>query len=351
MKPLMTFICLIINILIVANDTIPEQVTGNNRLQLLNQYAADFLKSNPEKSREYAFQAKQLAEALNNFEELANSLNYIGLTYYNEGKYDEAINFFQHAIKASLRSGRKSNVANMFQKIGMAYLQMNNYEKTKFYYQQAITVYEQLDYPDLLAKTLYEQGVVYYLSSDFSESITVLDKSIELYDRLNNRRGKAKSLAQQAMAYEALGNFKKALILYQEAYQIQNQFANRDHMAFLLNHIGIVYQKMRLTNEAANSFKQALEICESDYWELKASIRIGLGNTYMEGKKYEAAADEFYKALEMLDKINSRQIKADLYQSLYQLNQALGDNKKALEFFQKYVEFRDKNGTNNNLAR
>jgi tetratricopeptide (TPR) repeat protein len=322
-------------------DTLPKNLTGIERAAALNQYARNILETNPEKSREFSMKAKELADALGDNHELSNALNYIGLAYYNQKQYEEAINFFQQSLRVSLRLGARDRVGNLFQKIGMSYLHMKSFSKAIFYYQQTVRVFEQLGYEDHVANTYFELGVVYFLAKEYSNSANALNSSIESFAKMDNPRGKAKAYNQLGLTFEEMGNLKKSLAQFQQALQIHQMFHNRDQMAFMLNNMGRIYIKLRLFDEAESTLKQALNYCSTDYAELQSRLHLNLGRIAFFRKQYNLSETALNKSFQIADSIKNRILLADLYHSYYQLYFATNDNRRALENYQLYVALKD----------
>ncbi len=320
-------------------DSLPE--TGLKRVIVLNDLAKQYIEVDPEKSREYAIKAKDLASAIEENHEMSNALNYIGLSYYNQKMYNEAINYFQQALRVSLRLGARDKAGNIFQKIGLSYLHLKDYPKAIFYYQQTVRIFEQLGYDDHVAGTYFDLGVVFFLAREYSNSINALNSAIDFYTKIDNLRGKARTYNQLGLTYEDTGNLKKALSSFQQAFQIQQLFQNRDQMAFVLNNIGQVYIKLKLIGEASETLEQAKNYCNRDYKELNSKILLNTGKVKFLKKDYNAAEKEFNKALVLADSIKNKTLLADILNNLYLLYFEINDSKRALESYQKFVALKD----------
>ncbi len=322
-------------------DTLPNNLTGVGRVALLNDYARNFLETDPEKSREFSIKAKELADALGENQELSNALNYIGLSYYNQKMYDDAISYYQQALRVSLRLGARDRVGNLFQKIGMSFLQLKSYSKAIFYYQQTVRVFEQLGYEDQIANTYFELGVVFFLAKEYSNSVDALSSSIDSFTKIDNPRGKAKAYNQLGLTFEEMGNFKKALLHFQQALEIHQLFHNPDQIAFMLNNMGRIYIKLSLFDEAEAVLKQALSYCSADYAELQSRLHLNLGKIAFMRKQYAQAETEYNKSFDIADSLKNRILLTDIYHNYYNLFYATNDSRRALEYYQNYVSLKD----------
>ncbi len=320
-------------------DSIPEE--GIERVIALNDLAKEFLDSDPDKSREYSIKARDLANALEEYHELSNALNYIGLSYYNQKQYNEAISFFQQASRVSLRLGARDKAGNIFQKIGMSYILLKDYPKAIFYYQQTVRIFEQLEQDDHVAETYFDLGVVYFLAREYSNSINALNSALKFYAKLDNQRGIARTHSQLGTTYEETGNLKEALSHFQQALQIQQLFHNKDQIAFNLNNIGQIYFKLKQLEKSNETLEEALKYCNKNYTELYSKILLNIGKVKFLKRDYKAAEDEYNKALVLADSIKNNTLLSDIYHNLYLLHIETNDSRRALESYQKFVTLKD----------
>ena len=326
-----------VSVSIYANDTIPGDIKGVDRIIYYNEHAKSLLDKDPEKSRLLATTAMELAEAIGNYEELSNALNYIGLSYYNESNYDDAIKNFQQSLRVSLRLGARDRVGNLFQKIGMSYLHQKDYQKAIFYYQQTAKVFEQLDYRDHLAKIQFELGVVYFLAREFSNAINILSSSVENYSIIENYRGKAQVYNQIGMTYEEMGDLRKSLMYFQKALQIHQSYNNRDHLAFILNNMGRIYTKLNMLTEAEEVLENAIKYCSESYFDLFAEIKLNQGKVVFLRQKYEQAEADYNAALRIADSTQNRMLLNKIYESYYLLYKTIKNSEKALKYYQLFI--------------
>ncbi|MBM3457649.1 MAG: tetratricopeptide repeat protein [Armatimonadetes bacterium] len=130
-----------------------------------------------ERGRE-AFEAKRYEDALNLFlragekdKKNAALQAWTGLAYYNLGRNQEAIRYFQVAVKEKPKEGRYYN------NLGNAYLADRAYEDAIKTYNQAIPLFKGKD--DLLRDAYYNLGSAYLGRGDLDEALTALTRAAE----------------------------------------------------------------------------------------------------------------------------------------------------------------------------
>ena len=95
-----------------------NKVADSTRVSLLNALSKSYFKDNPDTSVKIAFAAKQLAEKIGFQIGLSLALKQMGIGYYMQGKYIDAIKNWQQALEVYKVTGDKLGVANMLSNQG-----------------------------------------------------------------------------------------------------------------------------------------------------------------------------------------------------------------------------------------
>lgn len=126
----------------------------------------------------------------------------IGLVYYNQNKYDQAINEFKTALR--LESGDVITYNYM----GEAYMKLNRYDDASSAFKKAITLYE--NYDDAYANL----GEIFYKQKQYPDAV----KALEMATNLNPKHPRAYTTL--GLAYEATGESQKAIEAYEQAINV-----------------------------------------------------------------------------------------------------------------------------------
>jgi len=195
----------------------------------------------------------------------------LGMEYYEQGKYDEAIAEFQRAIELDPDSSESHR------NLGAAYLEQGKLDEAVASYEKAI----ELDpgfgeaYGDLAA--------AYIDLGKLAEAVAAGDKAIALAPEYANAH------YNLGLTYANQGRFEKAITEYKEAIRI-----NPDD-AITHNNLGIAYYEQGQTEEAIAEWEEAIKL-DPDY----AVPHSNLGLAYRDrGRAKEAiAAFETYLQLQ-----------------------------------------------------
>jgi len=138
---------------------------------------------------------------------IARDLNNIGSVYYSWGRYQEAIENFQQALKIDQELGDKSGIARDLNNIGMVYQARGRYQEAFENYQQALKIFRELNDQSRIANCLNNIGMVYYSLKQYREAEDALKESIKLIEQLRlTATGEIRSdyLTTQIHTYQGL---------------------------------------------------------------------------------------------------------------------------------------------------
>ncbi|MBL7912025.1 MAG: tetratricopeptide repeat protein [Bacteroidia bacterium] len=274
-----------------------------NKVNVLNDLAWRLQKiGNYETSFQYLDTAETLAEKINYKSGLSITYNVVGVIYANEGNYPAALKNHFLALKLREELGDKKGIASSLNNIGTVYrLEGNHYEAIKSY----------------------------FLALKIGESI-------------NDKAGIAANYNNLGLVYFSQQNFPKALKCYLQSLKLKEELGNKRGCANSYNNIGLVYSNRGNYIEAMKNFSISLNIMEE--FDNKYGIETACSNMatiFIKQKKYKEASVYGNKALEIATEIGDVAGIKEANFCLSQLNEALGDSKKSLQYYKAYVKNKD----------
>ncbi|MCX5893805.1 MAG: tetratricopeptide repeat protein, partial [Deltaproteobacteria bacterium] len=244
-------------------------------------------------------------------------------------KFIEADNKYKEALKAFEAAGDRAGVALATEKLGKLSQDVGNYTGALEAFREAHKLYQDVKQPSAAARILgdlgqtYDDwgdfpGAIHYYKQAIKGGLPPLDKvKIELslgdvYLRLGDDEESARHLraalqaaqgakAEKGMgpiiiaigeAFQKAGRLDEAKTAYQEASQVTGEGAVKREALY---HLGDVAFAQKDTAQAANYYRQA-------------KYSLGLGRLALEEKKYDAALQEFNKALTEADRQKTPQM-------------------------------------------
>ncbi|MBE9066530.1 tetratricopeptide repeat protein [Leptolyngbya cf. ectocarpi LEGE 11479] len=286
-------------------------------------------------------QHKKAVETLKKGLELseeAYAVNWLGLAYQAQERYDEAIASYQKAIALD------PDYATAYNNLGTTYSELKQYDDAIASYQKAIA----LD-PDY-AKAYSNLGTTYSDLKQYDDAIASYQKAITLdpddataYNNLGNTYSDLKQYddaiasyqkaialdPDYATAYNNLGNtyddlkqYDEAIASYQKAIEIDPEY---DYAHDRLGWVYLLYDQL---DKAQQSFEKAVSLDETD-----RSYILNLGLVHARKNNLESAHDCWQRGLKLIEG-DSLYDKAVI--ALYVL--ALGDSEQGITDMQTTIE-------------
>jgi len=275
--------------------TLPsEQINLNNLL------AEVYLKSNPDKSEEFARQALFLAESINSHDGKAKALYYLAILESDRMEYEKAINHLETSMNYLKYDDDEFWLAKVYIALSEEYKRKLEFEKALELAYHALDIYTNLKLDDRIADTYMKIGGNYYDKASYDKAAEYFEKSLTYYSKL----GKSIDIAEvthnigevlriSGHPDDALKYFRKALIEFKKSDNILNS-------GFVFNNIGSIYLSKRELDSAAFYLKKSYAIAtQQKNPRLMSSVNINKGNYYLAREAPDSARYFFYRALNL----------------------------------------------------
>lgn len=304
-------------------ENILLNVTGKEKVDLLNQLASENYYLSSEKLEKYAKQALELSKKINYKNGEVQSFHNLGKIYYSGGDYDNALNYYQKALKINqnifndkqgeltdsiyiatkrkissltnniglvyyslgnydlaieyfLKSlemfeetlpdgskiGKEKNIAYLNLNIGNIYLYLKNYDKALVHYKNGLEICEDIQDQNGVAGALINIGNIYTYSDSINTGLRYLQKALEIYEDIGNKKLTGTTLMNIGANYFYLNKYEESLKYYMRALGIFEEFGNKWEISKTLNNIAKVNIKQNKLNEASANLEQALKTAE-----------------------------------------------------------------------------------------
>ena len=233
---------------------------------------------------------------------VSDSLSFVGLRYWNEGKFAESLacfkesNEIEKSILGEIHFSRLATLDNLAN--GSSILQ--NYEDAITYTKEALNIYEKLFGKENLgyAIKLSNLGTYYACDGNFLEAIRLSTEALNIHESfLDLNRDYAILLKNLVKYHLESGNYEEGAGIGTYAVDIVDRILGKDdqHYCLLLNDISLIYYNLKNYPEAIKYGKESLNIHESlwgkenpDYFTLLLNLVDFCGEieNYPEAIKY-----------------------------------------------------------------
>ncbi len=258
-------------------------VLGNSnkdtsKVNILNDMAAIVFRTAPEEAIKYSSDAKNLAQQINFQKGLAGAYKNIGLGYYMQGNYTEALKNWEPALEIYQVLGDEQRIANIISNLGSIFYTNGNNVQAIEYFLRALKTAEKLGDSIRIGTLLLNIGNVY------SEQPATLDTALNYYRQ-------ALSMGESIGYLDLLGigsiNMGE-LYFKKEAYDSALFYIEKSltliksniDIAASLNFLGRIYAEKEDYQTAINYQQDALKMAMKENAQLEiARILLGLAST------------------------------------------------------------------------
>jgi adenylate cyclase len=319
----------------ILRSTIPD----TSRVSVLLQLSGQHSRTDPVKAREFALEAKEIAERTGHKSGLAYAHKAIGMTYYFQNIWVDALVQWRHALEIFTSINDLNGRSNMLNNLGAVHFSGGDDKAALDYYLESLRVAEANKDPRRTVTALVNIGTVYLskessrpmaytyykralplsralgdmdaigtcavnLGELFLDERTAID-TIKLYDpdsalhyfelALEAYRSSATGNVPYALksigrVYAIRGDYVTAIKHQTEAYQLAMAMEAKLEMAQSLLSLAETHQKKGDIHEAITTFDRAkLLALELDaIYEIEQSYK-GLAGSYSKAADYEKA--------------------------------------------------------------
>ena len=279
----------------------------------------------------------------------ASFLSSLGTTYIYQEQSQQAIPFFEQALRIYQQVGDRTNEAESLRSLGIAYDLLGKSQKATQFHQQAVEIARLFGGSQVEANFIHEVGIVYQLLGKYQRAIQFLKQGLEInrQTRESHREGnlyrvedltaEVNSLDALGAAYYALGQYPQAIQVHQQALEMAQQFDGKGFMANPLRGLGNAYYSLGQYPQAIQYYQQGLEIVGRDC-DFKIVYLNDLGSAYNALGQYQQAIQFFGQALEINQEIGDRTKEAKSVDGLGIAYRCLGQYQQAIQFHQQSLE-------------
>ena len=268
--------------------------------------------------------------------------SYKAVTYYYQGDYSNALLFFKKSNEAYKKTKYQKGISSILNNIGGVYYYLGNYLDALNYYKQAIVVQEELKDMKMTAATSQNIGAIYSQVEDYPNALKYFRKSYLFYKNSTDIKAISQNLNASGIVYIKLSNYPKALKNLTQALAISNQINDKQLKIEVLSSLGELFFRQSNFEQASYyynlSLKYSTEINSLQYISI---TEVALGKILNKLNKNKQAITKCLKGYYTAEKIGTISVKKDACDCLYKAYKSTQNDKFALHFYEKSINFKD----------
>lgn len=336
------------SLLNILNST---DISGENKVDVLNALAKSYGFFDPERGMEYGKQALELSRSINYSVGEVIALKEIGICHHFMDEYKQALSYYEQSLELSLEIDYKLGIANGYHNIGCIYDYIGSYDKALELFLKSIKLQEEIDDKKSEAYTLIAIGNIYRQQKNYDKALEYFNESLEINKELGLINEIAYSLYSIGSIYENQGNDDKAMEYFSKSLQLQRQINEKNGMTTSYRIIGDIYKRRSAFETALDFYHKSLDLAK----EIKSrrmiiESNLAIGKLLIEQNDYTNALSYLEEGLLIAKEISAKDLLRDCYYWISEVNYHMNNNLQAYQNYKLYTAIKDSifNEENNN---
>ena len=225
----------------------------------------------------------------------------IGLQYFKQNKYTEAIQQFKIAYRSSLRNNGFSIASSSLNKIGEAYMLSQQFRLALNHLLKAYILRTDHDDKIGLLESLNSLGEIYYYLDSFEKSMSYYEKCLSQSRILKNEYYTATALKNRGwIKFKTDKSFSSINSDYLEAITIAEKIQNNKLLLSCYDNLGDFHFNCKDFNNALLYFNKMLQISnDTEYRHMTVRALKNIGNIHREMGDINAAKSFLIRAMNL----------------------------------------------------
>jgi two-component system sensor histidine kinase/response regulator len=305
MRILVFFLMVFVPILATAQQKIVDSLhfllqrhapIDTTKVRLYCNLAFNYYRINPDSTLIFAQKAHNIATELAYTWGMAESLKNLGIGHYAKGNYQEALGYYKEALQTYQKIGNHKGMASCMNNIGVIHNDyFLNYDKALFYFRQALEQFRILKYEKGLGLLYGNIGESCLLKGEYDTALVYLQKSLVLNKKYKDQTLECLDLYHLSRTLVGKKDYSKAEQYAKEALVLAGKINSNRDVANSLLQLGIIYKTTKRLQESEIKLLAALEISQKiGSKEISKDISYELYDLY-EQQQQLAAALKYHK--------------------------------------------------------
>jgi signal transduction histidine kinase/YesN/AraC family two-component response regulator len=313
-----------------------------NRVNLLNQLSAAYWYIDPLKTIDYASQAIELGQKLDFKKGITSGYNNTGIGYYQQNKYEAALQWYNKALGMHKQSGNFSGEGYVLSNMGLIYWKQGAFPKAVEYYLQSLKIWDDHQLEIEKASVFDNLANVYNEQEEFDQALSYYFKARSIQKKFpKSDHEQSMTLSNIGTAYLGKENYSEALKYFLESltYLAEDEKESR---AVSFSNIGLAYIELKDPAKAETYLTNAL-LLQKEIEDADGMIHtlMGLAKIKQQTGNMKESSGYASQALELAQQINDKAVLAEAWQMLAAVAEKQGDYKNAYTYYINYVNARD----------
>ncbi|MEM6813880.1 MAG: tetratricopeptide repeat protein [Bacteroidota bacterium] len=297
---------------------------------------------NYEVAREFSEKIINLSDEINFSLGKGIGYNVLGNIANRQGDFDNALGYCKKSLHEFTITEHQQGIASVSNSIGLIHMNIGMVKKAMEYFIDAIKLFEKISDLKAVAKITNNIGIIYKKKQEYEKALEYYNRSLHLNDELNNVSGKSNVLNNIGSAYLSMGEYLKSISYFNQSLEIHRQIGNKVGIANLHLNLGEALAGLGKHEEAILEYDSARLLFEKvGDEEGRCYVLYDKGNSLKELGKTQRAQAYLEECIDLSKKIKSFSILVKATGIYAELEQGLGNYKKAYYLSVKHKKLSD----------
>ena len=288
-----------------------ENESPSEKIELLNHLSDSLIKSDPDRSLQYAeFALKLSNEQQDDKGKLAALIN-IAEIYWSKTDLKNAMYYANQAKELSIDLDYRSEYAETNYIIGKIYTDLGEYDKSSELAFEALNIFEKENNKKGQGKILNSIGYIYYEQENYDKALEYYSQSLEVVREINDSTGIARGLNNVAAVYANKGDFQFFEIYIKEAVEINKRKGAKLQEGINYSNLG----QAKIVNNDLDSALYYFDKADVIFTELNNVPK--LSDLYLSYSRYYLGQSDFEKSKFYADKAYNLGVDNKIKKSMY----------------------------------
>jgi tetratricopeptide (TPR) repeat protein len=266
----------------------------------------------------------------------------IGVVFYTQSDYPKALGYYLKGLKTAEEIGDKQQVGSAYNNIGSIYNSQSNYPSALEYYLKSLKIAEEVGDKKQVGTISGNIAGLYLNQTNYTKALEYFYKDLKIAEELGDKKSVGITYGNIGAVHSTMGNSVKALDYYLKSLKIAEEFDDKRMLGGTLYNIGDVYNDQGDHKKALEYYLLSLKIGEETGDKRQIGITLGnIGSLKAEIGQYKEAEDCLKKAIILLNEIGDLSYEKEHEKVLSDLYDKTNRPALALEHYKKYIALRD----------
>jgi signal transduction histidine kinase len=269
-------------------------------------------------------------------------LNNMAMIYHNEGKLDQAIQYYQLSLSLRKEVNDQKGIGDSYNNIGNTYADKGNYKEAIEHYFRSLTIRENLKDSFGIANSYASIAGIYFLLKKHDDALKHAHTALQIQKSIGAKGEMIQSLVAIGGVCSEKAQLDSSIYYYKIAYELALEIDSKSDAIVCLTNFGEVFNLMNQPDSAIFYFNKAYKFClEFEDEPGMGFCDIGLGKSYLLKHQYKEAQLHSLSGYKIAQKSNNKMQIYEAAKGLAKAYEGLGNVNDAIQYLKISIVYRD----------